>query len=252
MIYTNETLELSCPAIFATQPSSELSNRYVFVPTLEILENFTKSGWELASVKQMGKSIHGIHELRFRNGELPKIGDCVLEAIVRNSHNGKSSLSIYAGLHRLSSSNRLTIPSSVFESFKVRHMGFNLSDVEELTQSFAKNFPLIKDSVHKMMETELTLEKKIQFIKKSIHLRWKSGNLPKNLDVMRILHPIREQDNKNDVWTILNVIHENFTKGGLNYISDNGRPTKLRAIKNILNLHEINIKLWELATQMCD
>jgi hypothetical protein len=68
---------------------------------------------------------------------------------------------------------------------------------------------------------------------------------------MSIVHPRREQDQKNDVWTIFNVIQENFTRGGLKYTTDKGRKTELRGLKNIMVVNQINTKLWELATEMC-
>ena len=88
MIMTIEQIKENVPAIFTTNPSPKMSNKYVFVPTLEIMENFEKEGWKLSSAKQSGKGIYDVHELRFRNGELPKVGDTLVEAIIRNSHNG--------------------------------------------------------------------------------------------------------------------------------------------------------------------
>ena len=70
---TIEQIKENVPSVFTTQPSPKMSDRYVFVPTYEILENFEREGWNLASAKQMGKGIYGVHELRFRNGELPKV-----------------------------------------------------------------------------------------------------------------------------------------------------------------------------------
>jgi hypothetical protein len=98
---TIQDIKTIAPAIFSTSADPKMSNKYSFVPTIELMENFTNEGWELSSVRQNGKGIYGVHEIRFRNGELPAVGDTLVEAIVRNSHDGSCALSVSAGLFRL-------------------------------------------------------------------------------------------------------------------------------------------------------
>lgn len=244
---TLEQIKQNTPSVFATSPSNKMSNKYVFVPTLDILDNFQREGWNVSSAKQTGKGIHSVHELRLRNGELPKVGDSLVEAIIRNSHNGYATLSVSAGLHRLVCSNGLTVPTSLAESFNVKHQRFDLDDVKRLTESFAGKLPIIQDSVGRMMGKELSDKERIDFIKQAINLRWKSGHVPTTLDVMSIVHPRREEDMGKDVWTTFNVIQENFVKGGLKYTTDKGRKTELRGLKSIMAVSQVNTKLWELA-----
>ena len=251
MIYTPEIIKEIAPSVFASSPSPKMSNKYVFVPTVDILEKFQKEGWNVSSVKQIGKGQHAVHELRFRNGELPKVGDSLVEAIVRNSHNGMATFSVSAGLHRLVCSNGLTVPTSVAESFNIKHQRFDLDDAKKLTESFATKLPMIENSVGKMMNKVLTDKERITFIKRAINLRWKSGSVPASLDVLSIVHPKREADMGKDVWTTFNVIQENFVKGGLKYTTNSGRNTELKGLKNILAVSQINTKLWELAEEMC-
>jgi len=251
MIYTPELIKSEAPSVFATSPSPKMSDKYVFVPTFEILENFQKEGWNLASVKQTGRGVYGIHELRFRNGDLPKVGDSIVEAIVRNSHNGMATFSVSAGLHRLVCSNGLTVPTSLSESFNLRHQRFELDEVKQLTESFAGRLPKIQSSVERMMSKELTLPEKTKFVKEAIHTRWKSGSVPATLDVMSIMYPKREEDNKNDLWTVFNVVQENFIRGGVEYTSPKGRKTGLRGLKSIIAVNQVNTKLWELAEEYC-
>ena len=138
--FTVEKIKELAPSIFATSASPKVSNRYSFVPTVDIVENFQREGWDISSARQMGKGIHSLHEIKFRNGDLPKVGDTLVEAIIRNSHNGMSTLSVSAGLFRLVCSNGLTVATSSADSFKVRHAGFDLDDVKRITEDFAKKF----------------------------------------------------------------------------------------------------------------
>ena len=246
---TIEQIKSTAPAIFATKPSPKMSDKYVFVPTMDILDNFQKQGWELSSVKQTGLGVYGVHELRLRNGGLPKVGDCLVEAIIRNSHNGIATFSVSAGLHRLVCSNGLTVPTSLSESFNLRHQRFDLDEVKQLTESFAERLPIIQSSVDRMMTKVLTTPEKIQFVKQAINTRWKTGTVPASLDVMAIMYPKRDEDKKNDLWTVFNVVQENFIRGGLEYTSSRGRKTSSKGLKSIMAVNQVNTKLWDLAEQ---
>ena len=249
-VMTLDQVKEVAPSIFATSASPKVSNRYTFVPTMDIVENFQREGWEIESVKQTGKGVYGLHEIKFRNGELPKVGDTLVEAIVKNSHNGMATLNISAGLHRLVCANGLTVPTSLSESFKVRHTGFELDDVKRLTEDFSKRLPLIEGSVNRMMERELSTDEKLDFVRKSAEVRWKTGSIPVTLDYEEILNPLRDADNGDSLWQVFNVVQEKWVRGGIQYKSNGGRKTKLRTLNDILNTNRINTKLWELAEEM--
>jgi hypothetical protein len=251
MIMTIEQIKENVPAIFTTNPSPKMSNKYVFVPTLEIMENFEKEGWKLSSAKQSGKGIYDVHELRFRNGELPKVGDSIVEAVIKNSHNGLATFSVSSGLHRLICQNGLTVPTSISESFNIRHKNFDITEVKKLTESFAQRLPLIQNSVDKMMNRELTDDEKIEFVNKASALRWKMGKIPSNLSIDKILEPNRDGDVGNSLWKVFNVVQEKFVKGGITYKTTSGRKSGLRSLTGIIAVNQINTRLWEMAEEMC-
>jgi hypothetical protein len=250
MIYTPELIKSIAPSVFATSASPKLSEKYVFVPTEQIVEYFDREGWEISNVSQTGKGIHATHQIRFRNGELPSVGDTLVEAIVRNSHNGTSTFSVSSGLHRLVCSNGLTVPTSVADKFNVRHSGFELDDVKRLMDGFSKKLPLIQGSVGRMMERELSMDEKIEYVQKSAKIRWAEGSIPTDAQLVNLLTPNRVEDDKNDLWTTFNVVQEKFVRGGFDYQTNTGRKSKLRDLKSIMAVNAINTKLWELAEEM--
>ena len=68
-----ETLRSQVPSIFATTPAPKMSQKYTFVPTVEILENFDREGWKVFSAKQNGMGDYSTHEIRFqRHGRRSK------------------------------------------------------------------------------------------------------------------------------------------------------------------------------------
>jgi len=174
-----ETLKQVTPSVFATSPSPKMSQKYTFVPTIEIVENFDREGWKVYSAKQVGSGQYAQHELRLRNGGLPNVGDSLIEAVIRNSHNGLSAFSVSSGLHRLVCSNGLTVPTSVADSISVKHMKFDMGMVREITDQFAERLPVIQRSVGKMETTFLEEERLVDFVNKSALIRWEKGSLPK-------------------------------------------------------------------------
>jgi len=245
-----ETLQEVAPSVFATSPSPKMSDKYTFVPTIEVIENFDREGWKVYSAKQVGKGNYAQHELRLRNGELPQVGDSLIEAVIRNSHNGISSFSVSSGLHRLVCSNGLTVPTSVADAISVRHMNFDLGMVREITDQFAERLPVIQRSVGKMETTFLSEGQLVDFVNKSAMIRWEKGSIPK-FKLEDFLRPERDGDVGNSVWKTFNVIQEKFVRGGMKYNSKKGRVVSMRELKNFYNINKVNTGLWELAETYC-
>lgn len=246
-----ETLKSQVPAIFTTSPSPKMSDKYSFVPTMDILQNFEQEGWQVYSAKQTGRSQFATHEIRLRNGELPAVGDSLIEAVIRNSHNGLTTFSVSSGLHRLVCSNGLTVPTSLAEQFNIRHQNFDLGEVRRLTDSFASRLPIIQESLVKMESRELSMDEKVGFVKGAAAIRWKEGNMPSTMSIEEILNPIREGDVGNSLWKVFNVVQEKMVRGGVGYRSGRGRLTSMRELKNISVVNNVNTKLWELAESYC-
>jgi len=245
-----ETLQEVAPSVFATSPSPKMSDKYTFVPTIEVVENFDREGWKVYSAKQVGKGNYAQHELRLRNGELPQVGDSLIEAVIRNSHNGISSFSVSSGLYRLVCSNGLTVPTSVADAISVRHMNFDLGMVREITDQFAERLPVIQRSVGKMESTFLSEGQLVDFVNKSAMIRWEKGSVPK-FKLEDFLRPERDGDVGNSVWKTFNVIQEKFVRGGMKYNSKKGRVVSMRELKNFYNINKVNTGLWELAESYC-
>lgn len=250
MLYTPELIKSTAPSVFATSPSPKMTGKYTFVPTEQVIEFFDREGWQVSSVKQTGKGIHSLHEIKFRNGELPKVGDTLVEAVVRNSHNGTAAFSMGAGLFRLVCSNGLTVPTAVAEKFSMRHNQFQLDDVKQLADSFSKKLPMIEQSVGRMMSRELTTDEKIDFVRESAKIRFNSEKTLHDLEILGLLTPNRKEDEGDDMWKVFNVVQEKFIRGGVRVTNNRGKVTKMKGIENIISQNNINTKLWELAETM--
>lgn len=246
-----QTLRQQTPSVFATSPDPRMSSKYTFVPTIEILENFEQEGWQVYSAKQVGRGQYGNHEIRLRNGQLPQVGDSLVEAVIRNSHNGMSTFSVSAGLYRLVCSNGLTVPTSVASALTIKHMRVDMGVVRQITDEFADRLPLIQRSVGKMESTSIDQAKTVDMVNKATLIRWEKGSIPNTLNIENLLKPERDGDVGNTVWKVFNVIQEKFVRGGTQYVSNRGRNVTMKKLENFQKVNKINTSLWELAESYC-
>ena len=243
---TIQELQSVAPSVFNTQKANKLSDRYVVVPTIEVVNNFIDAGWQVASAKQVGQGVYGKHSVRLRNADLPKVGDSLVEAIITNSHNGTTKLEVGAGLFRLVCSNGLVVPQQELISLNQRHMNISMDEVNQITETFIKSTPIIERSVHQMMDKKMSMDEKIDFTTKAIGVRWKNTEDISTMTLETIINPLRQDDFDPTLWNTFNVVQEKLIRGG--FVKQQGR--KERTVKPITSLAMdtmINKKLWELA-----
>jgi len=244
---TIQDLKSTVPAVFAKSASPNVSNKYQFASTESLLEKFIDTGWEIHSAKQIGQSKFAPHQIRLVNGQMPKVGDSVVQAIISNSHNATRRLSVSAGLFRLVCSNGLVVPVSVAESFSVMHMGIDFDEVQKITENFIQLVPKISASVSDMRSRVMSDKERGEFAINAAGLRWKAGQVPANISVESLLQPVRQEDQSNDLWTTFNVLQEKVIRGGVSYRLGSGRRSQMRSISNIDKNTQLNKKLWEMA-----
>ena len=253
--HTMKNLDLSqiksfAPAVFATTPSTKMSNKYSFIPTVDVLELFDQEGWKVSEARQSGKGIHNSHQLRMSHGELPKVGDSLVQAIIKNSHDGSRQLTIGAGLYRLVCSNGLTVPQSVADEFTIRHKNINIGEIRRITDEFAKRLPVLTTSVEKFQSKILTEGESRDFMTRATMLRWENNSVP-TFNLETLLKPLRVEDEGNSLWKVFNVAQEKLVRGGDQYRTVGGRNSRVRSLSNFNVVNKINTKLWELADTYC-
>ena len=78
------------PSVFATEPHGRVTDRYGFVPTIDLVEAIEQEGWFPVTVRQSrvrDETRHGFqrHMLRFRQEQPTQVGDSVTELVLLNS-----------------------------------------------------------------------------------------------------------------------------------------------------------------------
>src|SRR5476651_3890 len=104
------------PSIFAAGKHQSRSERYTYIPTIDVLRGLRKEGFEPFMVAQgrsriEGKSEYTKHLIRLRHSGQPTARLEANEIILINSHDGASSYQMLAGVFRFVCCNGLVVGS---------------------------------------------------------------------------------------------------------------------------------------------
>src|SRR4030067_153211 len=130
IVLSNDAIRKAAPSVFATEPWDQVSERYVFIPTIEVVNQLRANGFQPVRASQSKSRIEGKgeftkHMLRFRREHdiLTQLGDELPEIVLVNSHDRTSSYQLSAGVFRLACLNGMVVKSADFGSIKVQHSG---------------------------------------------------------------------------------------------------------------------------------
>ena len=101
-----EQMRLAAPSIFAPGKHASRSERYTYIPTIEVLRGLRKEAFEPFMVAQGASRVEGKaeftkHMIRMRHAGQVQTRPEANEIILINSHDGASSYQMLAGMFRL-------------------------------------------------------------------------------------------------------------------------------------------------------
>ncbi len=247
----NDELKALAPTLFTNEPHSDVSSKYHFIPTIDVIEEIRSLNWypmsvNVANVRDENKEGFQQHCVRFRHfDDLLNPQDNAVELLLFNSHDRSKAFSISAGVFRFVCANGLVISDSLFESYKIKHLGDKDNDVATAINSITLVKSDILNTISKFESITLSQSEKESFAKLSIPLRFEEHLEVNHKD---LLLPHREEDFKDDLYTTLNVIQENLIRGNISGVNkDTNRKFTSKEITSISKDTTVNKGLWDLA-----
>jgi Domain of unknown function (DUF932) len=266
----DDDLRRLAPSIFAQEAHESRSQKFVPVPTIEVVNGLRNEGFFPVGAKQAltrieGKAPYTKHLLRFRRFDegQRKVGDSVLEMYLKNANDGTSAYELLAGLYRIVCMNSLVAHTDTVDTVKVRHNGKAVvDDVIEGTYRVVSESNAVLAAPEAWSQIKLEREEREAFAKAAHILRFgdADGNVSTTVQPGQLLLPRRPADQGEDLWRVFNVAQENSIRGGLESVRPghrdangrwlNPRRTTTRAVNGIDGEVKLNKALWVLAEEM--
>ena len=248
---THEELHQHVPSVFGEDKHNSRSEKYTYIPTITLLENLQREGFQpffacQSRVRDPGRREHTKHMLRLRRaGQIN--GQQVPEIIILNSHDGASSFQLLPGIFRSVCTNSLVCGQS-FGEIRVPHRGNVVERVIEGAYEVLGIFDQVEEKREAMQSLLLPPPAQQALAKAALTYRFGEEHMP--VTEAQALSPRRWQDEKNDLWTVFNRLQENLSKGGLAGRSAQGKRSRTRAVNGIDGDLKLNRALWVMAEEL--
>lgn len=248
---SDDQIHRVAPSIFAETPHQSRSDKYSYIPTVSVLTELRKEGFQPFMVTQTrtrreDRRDFTKHMIRLRHASQIN-GAEANEIILLNSHDGTSSYQMLAGLFRFVCSNGLVCGDTVAD-IRIPHKGDVASQVIEGAFEVLDGFDRVKESRDAMRSVVLEDGEAEVFARAALALKYDpTDDKPAPVTESQILMPRRFDDRRPDLWSVFNRAQENLIKGGLRSRSANGRRQQTRAVQGIDSDVRLNRSLWLLA-----
>jgi hypothetical protein len=245
------------PSIFAAGKHISRSQRYAYIPTIDVLRGLQREGFQPFMVAQghsriEGKAEYTKHMLRLRHAGQVSARPEAHEIILINSHDGASSYQMLSGLLRFVCHNGLVV-GDVTRDIRIPHKGDVRDQVIEGAFKVLDDFDAVTESTDGMKALTLDTGEQRAFAAAALTLRYgprTEGQPPAPITAEQLIEPRRPDDMAPSLWNLFQRVQENAERGGLPSRSVTGRRTRTRPIASIDGSVQLNRALWVLAEEM--
>lgn len=255
---TEDRMRKLAPAMFASQAHDSVSDKFTFVPTIDVVRALQTEGWQPVDVKQTNaRQLTRVdskrHIVRLRHVDtlkaLNNVGDSVPEAVLINAHDGTTAYQIHAGIFRMVCGNGMIVADATFEKIALKHLGFDPRQAIDAAFEVVREVPRLTESIEGMRTTVLSASEQVAFAESALIARYEdlkqSPVQPANL-----LRARRYDDQGDDLWRTFNRVQENMMRGGVRGRASTGRRLTTRPVTSIVEDTRLNKALWHLAESM--
>ncbi|WP_422018635.1 DUF932 domain-containing protein [Roseateles sp.] len=259
-----DQMRAAAPSIFAEGKHASRSDRYTYIPTIEVLRGLRKEGFEPFMVAQGSSRVEGKaeftkHMIRMRHhrdssGQVQTKPEAN-EIILINSHDGASSYQMLAGVFRFVCCNGLVV-GDVVEDIRIPHKGNIQGEVIEGAFRVLDEFEAVGAHAEAMKALQLDPREQIAFATSALALRFGerrgegSELRPAPVTAEQLVQARRVEDAGHSLWSTFQRVQENVIRGGQPGRNAQGRRMHTRAVQSIDRGVSLNRALWMLAEEM--
>lgn len=247
---TNDELARIVPSAFSEEKHESRSERYTYIPTINILDRLREEGFQpyyatQSRTRDIEKRDFTKHMLRLRRHD-QITGKEVPEIILLNSHDGSSSYKMIPGMFRQICTNGL-VAWKDFGEISVHHKGDIVTQVIEGAYQVLKTFDNVEGSIEQMRSVQLSEREQLIFGAAALEYKYDGGHAP--ITPAQVINHRRWEDNRGDLWTTFNRVQENVIRGGVTGKNAKGKRTRTREVTGIDGDIKLNQALWKMAEE---
>ena len=254
---SEDQMRSAAPSVFAEGKHASRSERYTYIPTIDVLRGLRKEGFEPFMVAQgqsrvEGKAEFTKHMIRMRHAGHVSTRPEANEIILINSHDGASSYQMLAGMFRFVCCNGLVV-GKVVEDIRIPHKGNIQGEVIEGAFRVLEEFETVDASTEGMKALTLKPEEEGAFATAALALRFgerTEDQPPPPITAEQLIEARRPEDLGYSLWTTFQRVQENVMRGGQLGRSAQGRRLHTRPVGSIDRGVSLNRALWVLAEEM--
>lgn len=252
-----DQMRQAAPSIFASGKHASRSERYSYIPTIEVLRGLRTEGFEPFMVAQSKSRIEGKteftkHMIRMRHAHHVGSKAEANEIILINSHDGASCYQLLCGVVRYVCCNGLVV-GDIAHDIRLPHRGDIQDEVIEGAIRVLGDFEAVDASIDGMKLLDLKPEEEHAFATAALALRYgepTEGQAAAPITAEQLIESRRPEDLGRSLWVSMNRLQENMLRGGQSGRSVQGRRMRTRAVGSIDRSVSLNRALWVLAEEM--
>ena len=269
---STERIQQLAPAVFSNTKAERLTDRYASLNTSELLPIMADYGYfpmQAAQKKnRKGETQHSSHMLSFAKTYHTEevIGAVRPEIILYNSHDGSSSVRLFAGCFRFICSNGI-VAGDGFQS-RIYHNARAITGFEDMLRNTVDALPTLMERIEKLRQTKLLYSQAQAMARAGVQTRWSMFNTEElvkqpngvyatEATVRDALKVQRNEDDYMDAFTVFNRIQEAVVRGNafvksLTEKNSEGIMRKARPVNSVSEGIRINSELWDIADAVCE
>ena len=143
----NQQLHAFAPSVFAGSAHAKVSDRYAFIPTIEVVDGLRAEGWAPVWAAEQRIRLSDRQGFQKHMIRLARVDDLSRtqaerpELVLVNSHDRSSAYNLHAGIFRFVCSNGMILADSVFARISIMHVHFEPAKVIEASFQIVREMP---------------------------------------------------------------------------------------------------------------
>jgi Domain of unknown function (DUF932) len=261
---TEDQLRKQVPSVFQTEAHPGRSNRFVAIPTIEVIRALQTEGFDviraMRCASRTGDELYTKHLLTLRRRDGARMWRngsdiAVFEINLENANDGSSIYRLFAALWRKICDNGLMCSTDTVEHLKIKHIGDTAKNVVAASCALLAKHDAVFNTVAEWRETFLDRAERQAYAESAHAIRF--GTTKTLVRPHQLLEARRVEDHSHDLWMVFNVAQENAIKGGLLGQARDGtkgrtKKRTTRPVNALDGLVRMNTLLWGFTKRVAD